>query len=192
MMPYHLPYYKMVTIESESLKDDELQPGYLYFINTQLLGKDKLLTKEGGGDFRNTTFWQTVAKTIARSPQDFVLIIDEAQDLTDDLLEQVRLLSNLETDNRKLLQIVLLGQPELKEMLEKKEIVAKNKEDNKSVALGTSRINYMDPRITISWCKRNCQHGWEWESGPRGNIWYSMAFDFTNVEDAAWFKLVWG
>ena len=27
------------------------------------------------------------------------------------------------------------------------------REDNKSVALGTSRINYMDPRITISWCK---------------------------------------
>ena len=46
-----------------------------------------------------------------------VLIIDEAQDLTDELLEQVRLLSNLETDNRKLLQIVLLGQPELRERL---------------------------------------------------------------------------
>jgi len=49
--------------------------------------------------------------------QDTVLIIDEAQDLTDDLLEQVRLLSNLETDNRKLLQIVLLGQPELRDRL---------------------------------------------------------------------------
>src|SRR6516162_5520927 len=46
-----------------------------------------------------------------------VLIIDEAQDLTDELLEQVRLLSNLETDNRKLLQIVLLGQPELRDRL---------------------------------------------------------------------------
>ena len=49
--------------------------------------------------------------------QDTVLIIDEAQDLTDELLEQVRLLSNLETDNRKLLQIVLLGQPELRDRL---------------------------------------------------------------------------
>src|SRR5678816_4296639 len=39
--------------------------------------------------------------------QDTVLIIDEAQDLTDELLEQVRLLSNLETDNRKLLQIAV-------------------------------------------------------------------------------------
>ena len=46
-----------------------------------------------------------------------VLIIDEAQDLTEDLLEQVRLLSNLETDDRKLLQIVLLGQPELRDRL---------------------------------------------------------------------------
>lgn len=49
--------------------------------------------------------------------KDAVLIIDEAQDLTDELLEQVRLLSNLETDNRKLLQIVLMGQPELRDRL---------------------------------------------------------------------------
>jgi general secretion pathway protein A len=46
-----------------------------------------------------------------------VLIIDEAQNLTNELLEQVRLLSNLETDDRKLLQIVLMGQPELRERL---------------------------------------------------------------------------
>ena len=49
--------------------------------------------------------------------KDAVLIIDEAQDLTDELLEEVRLLSNLETDNRKLLQIVLMGQPELRDRL---------------------------------------------------------------------------
>jgi general secretion pathway protein A len=49
--------------------------------------------------------------------KDTVLIIDEAQDLTEELLEQVRLLSNFETDNRKLLQIVLLGQPELRDRL---------------------------------------------------------------------------
>jgi len=46
-----------------------------------------------------------------------VLIIDEAQNLTDELLEQVRLLSNLETDDRKLLQIILFGQPELRDRL---------------------------------------------------------------------------
>jgi general secretion pathway protein A len=49
--------------------------------------------------------------------QDVVLLIDEAQDLGTELLEQVRLLSNLETDQRKLLQIVLLGQPELRDKL---------------------------------------------------------------------------
>ena len=49
-----------------------------------------------------------------------VLFIDEAQDMSDDLLEQVRLLSNLETDQHKLLQIVLIGQPELRARLDRK------------------------------------------------------------------------
>jgi general secretion pathway protein A len=48
-----------------------------------------------------------------------VLIIDEAQELSRELLEQVRLLTNLETNTQKLLQIVLLGQPELRHMLAK-------------------------------------------------------------------------
>lgn len=48
-----------------------------------------------------------------------VLIIDEAQNLTNKQLEQVRLLSNLETSERKLLQIVLVGQPELVKKLKK-------------------------------------------------------------------------
>ena len=46
-----------------------------------------------------------------------VLIIDEAQNLPVEALEQVRLLTNLETDTQKLLQIILLGQPELRELL---------------------------------------------------------------------------
>lgn len=50
--------------------------------------------------------------------RDAVLIIDEAQDLTNESLEQIRLLSNLETNDRKLLQIVLMGQPELRDRLE--------------------------------------------------------------------------
>ena len=54
--------------------------------------------------------------------RDVVLIIDEAQDLTNPLLEQVRLLSNLETDSRKLLQIVLMGQPELRDRLNDPEL----------------------------------------------------------------------
>jgi general secretion pathway protein A len=46
-----------------------------------------------------------------------VLIIDEAQNLSADVLEQVRLLTNLETATQKLLQIILIGQPELRTLL---------------------------------------------------------------------------
>jgi general secretion pathway protein A len=54
--------------------------------------------------------------------QSCVLIIDEAQNLSADLLEQLRLLTNLETNKRKLLQIVLIGQPELRAMLARPEL----------------------------------------------------------------------
>ena len=46
-----------------------------------------------------------------------VLVVDEAQALSVDTLEQVRLLTNLETDTQKLLQVILIGQPELRDML---------------------------------------------------------------------------
>jgi general secretion pathway protein A len=51
-----------------------------------------------------------------------VLLIDEAQDLSPEVLEQVRLISNLETDTEKLIQIVLVGQSELQEMLARREL----------------------------------------------------------------------
>jgi general secretion pathway protein A len=57
-----------------------------------------------------------------RVGQDVVLFVDEAQDMSDDLLEEIRLLSNLETDDRKLVQIVLIGQPELRRRLNKPEL----------------------------------------------------------------------
>jgi general secretion pathway protein A len=51
-----------------------------------------------------------------------VLIVDEAQNLSVETLEQVRLLTNLETPTQKLLQIILLGQPELREILDRPEL----------------------------------------------------------------------
>ena len=51
-----------------------------------------------------------------------VLVIDEAQSLAADVLEQLRLLTNLETNERKLLQIILIGQPELRDMLARPEL----------------------------------------------------------------------
>jgi len=51
-----------------------------------------------------------------------VLVIDEAQNLSAEVLEQLRLLTNLETNERKLLQIILIGQPELRTMLARPEL----------------------------------------------------------------------
>ena len=57
-----------------------------------------------------------------RAGRTVVLVIDEAQNLSVEVLEQVRLISNLETDSAKLIQIVLVGQPELKNLLARPEL----------------------------------------------------------------------
>ncbi len=57
-----------------------------------------------------------------RRDQIALLIIDEAQNLSPEMLEEVRLLSNLETPTSKLLQILLVGQPELNEMLDRPDL----------------------------------------------------------------------
>ncbi|HEY7965144.1 MAG TPA: AAA family ATPase [Steroidobacteraceae bacterium] len=54
--------------------------------------------------------------------QRVVLVVDEAQNLAPEVLEQVRLLTNLETNTQKLLQIILIGQPELRELLARNEL----------------------------------------------------------------------
>lgn len=51
-----------------------------------------------------------------------IVIVDEAQNLSAEVLEQVRLLTNLETATQKLLQIILIGQPELRELLDRTEL----------------------------------------------------------------------
>jgi len=51
-----------------------------------------------------------------------VLIVEEAQNLSPEVLEQIRLLTNLETNERKLLQIIMVGQPELNELLSRPEL----------------------------------------------------------------------
>jgi general secretion pathway protein A len=87
-------------------------------------GLMKAIAMEFGLDVKGFDRLDTVAEINAfllrqlADGRDSVLIIDEAQDLSDELLEQVRLLSNLETEDRKLLQIVLMGQPELRDRLD--------------------------------------------------------------------------
>ena len=74
----------------------------------ETLGKDKTRMLRDLTDFIISQYARGLRTT---------LIIDEAQNLSPELLEEVRLLSNLETDKSKLLQIILAGQPELKQAL---------------------------------------------------------------------------
>lgn len=60
--------------------------------------------------------------TIHAKDRRAILIIEEAQNLSVEVLEQIRLLTNLETSQRKLLQIIMLGQPELRELLARPEL----------------------------------------------------------------------
>ena len=91
-----------------------------------------------------------------------VVIIDEAQDLEPPVLEQLRLLSNLETETEKLIQIVLIGQPELNKLLDQEnlrqlrqritiqwELLALNREETRgyiqhrlNVALGKGKVRF--------------------------------------------------
>lgn len=59
---------------------------------------------------------------IARQNKQVVLIIDEAQAMPRETLEALRLLTNLETEKQKLLQVVILGQPELDQLLKRKDL----------------------------------------------------------------------
>src|SRR5688572_4334808 len=74
-------------------------------------------TVKGQIDVLNTHLMQAHAEG-----RRVVLIVDEAQTLSPELLEQVRLLTNLETSKQKLLQIILIGQPELRELLDRPEM----------------------------------------------------------------------
>ena len=86
---------------------------------------DELGIKYPGGTISNKVFIDHINAYLldayARGRKT-VLIIEEAQNLSADVLEQVRLLTNLETNQRKLLQIIMLGQPELRDMLLKPEL----------------------------------------------------------------------
>jgi len=102
------PEFSTALILNPVLDAEQLVKAIAMELNLQVKGLDRLETLAEINRF----LLQQV-----EHHKDTVLIIDEAQDLTRELLEQVRLLSNLETDERKLLQIILMGQPELRDRL---------------------------------------------------------------------------
>jgi general secretion pathway protein A len=101
--------YATALILNPILDPDQLMKAIAMEFGLEVKGLDRLETVAAINEF---------LLKLVEEGRSAVLIIDEAQDLTDELLEQVRLLSNLETDSRKLLQIVLMGQPELRDRLE--------------------------------------------------------------------------
>ena len=94
-----------------------------------------------------------------------VLIIDEAQNLEPSVLEQIRLISNLETDSEKLIQIVLAGQPELVQILDRKELRQLNQRITVRYHLQPmdfqDSVDYIDYRLKVA--------------GGRGRVMFSRA-----------------
>lgn len=87
-----------------------------------------------------------------------VLIVDEAHHLADEVLENLRLLSNIELDNYKLLQIVLVGQPELEQRLDRPELRQLKQRIAVSCRLGCLKPQAVEPfihyRMQIAGCNR--------------------------------------
>lgn len=101
-------HFSTALLLSPVLDANELMKAIAAEFGLTVKGLDRLETLAAINDF--------LIRQVERG-RDCVLIIDEAQNFSDDLLEQVRQLSNVETDDRKLLQIVLIGQPELRDRL---------------------------------------------------------------------------
>lgn len=95
-------------ILNPSLTESQLLRAMLNDFGLEVRGRDRLAYIEKLNEFLLER---------SREGTNVALVIDEAQDLTPEVMEQVRLLSNLETDQHKLIQIVMCGQPELEKRL---------------------------------------------------------------------------
>ena len=93
-----------------------------------------------------------------------VLVIDEAQNLRPEVLEQLRLISNLETENDKLIQIILAGQPELEELLARPEL----RQLNQRIAV-RYRLRSMSMNETRAYIRRRME-----VAGETGGVSFSM------------------
>jgi type II secretory pathway predicted ATPase ExeA len=78
------------------------------------------VSPDGKGNFEILEAIQDKLEALDKAGRRFILIIDEAHLLSEDILEDIRLLSNIENDRRKLLQIVLVGQKEIHKTLQKR------------------------------------------------------------------------
>ena len=102
------PNTKVVLITNTHITCDQMFELVCAQLGLDADGKDKATRIQMLNDYLIEQLQQDAA---------VLLIIDEAQNLTKDVLEEVRMLSNLETEREKLLQVILLGQPELRRRL---------------------------------------------------------------------------
>ncbi len=114
-----------------------------------------------------------------KEDRNVVLLIDEAQRLSPDALEQVRLISNLETETAKLIQIALVGQPELKDILDLPELEQLNQritvryhiEPLNQEEVGDyihHRLHVAEPRAAVTFDEKAIKKVYEYSSGvPR-------------------------
>jgi general secretion pathway protein A len=102
------PNTKVVLIANTNISCDQLFEMMCAQLGLESAGKDKAAILQ----MLNTYLLEQLA-----DGNTVLLIIDEAQNLSKDVLEEVRMLSNLETEREKLVQVVLLGQPELRRRL---------------------------------------------------------------------------
>jgi len=94
-----------------------------------------------------------------QTQRNVVLIVDEAQNLTREVLEEVRLLGNLETSSEKLIQILLVGQPEMRRLIARPELRQLNQRITVKFHLGTlsgEDVNgYIDHRLKVAGAGEN-------------------------------------
>ena len=110
---------------------------------------------------------RTVPKTYTVKSEQMTLALNENKKYLEELRDYVKnfkksknkykdsktdIIKKVFPPNKEKAQILLKN---LEEKVKKKSLKLKDRESNKQVALGTSKLNYMDPRITVSWCKKN-------------------------------------
>lgn len=137
--------YDTALILNPMLSETQLLKAILRELEVTKLARDRL----GNFEILNDFLLSNVS-----AGRDTVLVIDEAQDMAPTQLEFVRLLSNLETDNCKLVQIVLMGQPELRDMLNRSSLRQLRQRITVRYHLGPlsefETRRYVEHRITVA------------------------------------------
>jgi len=145
---------KTALILNPSLTETQLLRAMLNDFGLEPRGRDRLAYIECLNEFLLDHYHEGI---------NVALLIDEAQDLTPQVMEQVRLLSNLETDQHKLIQIVLCGQPELKKRL--------NRPDLRQLRQRIT-VRYYLPPLTVAETASYIKHRL-WVAGPESTAVFS-------------------